>query len=45
MGIKNILINRVSDNSLIFSLESLVDIEEGEIEVFVENKDEYIKVN
>ena len=45
VGIKNILINRVSDNSLIFSLESLVDIEEGEIEVFLENKDEYIKVN
>ena len=45
MGIKNILINRVSDNSLLFSLESLVDIKEGEIEIFLENKDEYIKVN
>ena len=45
VGIKNILINRVSDNSLIFSLESLVDIEEGEIEIFLENKDEYIIVN
>ena len=45
VGIKNILINRVSDNSLFFSLESLVDIKEGEIEIFLENKDEYIKVN
>ena len=45
VGIKNILINRVSDNSLFFSLESLVDIKEGEIEIFLENKDEYIKAN
>ena len=45
LGLKNILINRVSENSLLFSLESLVDIKEGEIEIFLENKDEYIKIN
>ncbi|MDG2000744.1 MAG: protein-disulfide reductase DsbD family protein [Alphaproteobacteria bacterium] len=44
-GIDNITVSRDSENSLLFVLESLVDISEGELEVFLENNDEYIKIN
>ena len=44
-GIDNITVSRDSDNSLLFVIESLVDIPEGELEVFLENNDEYIKIN
>ena len=44
-GINNIFINRDSENSLLFVLESIVDIPEGELEIFLENKNEYIKIN
>jgi suppressor for copper-sensitivity B len=45
VGINNIIINKDSENSLLFTLESLVDIPEGKLEIFIENKDEYIKIN
>jgi len=44
-GIDNITVSRDSESSLLFFLESLVDIPEGELEVFLENNDEYIKIN
>ena len=44
-GIDNITVSRDSENSLLFFLESLVDIPEGELEIFLENNDEYIKIN
>ncbi len=44
-GIDNITVIRDSENSLLFFLESLVDIPEGELEIFLENNDEYIKIN
>ena len=44
-GIDNIKVSRDSEKSLLFFLESLVDIPEGELEIFLENNDEYIKIN
>ena len=44
-GIDNITVSRDSENSLLFFLKSLVDIPEGELEIFLENNDEYIKIN
>ena len=44
-GIDNITVSRDSESSLLFFLESMVDIPEGELEIFLENNDEYIKIN
>ncbi|PPR17060.1 MAG: Thiol:disulfide interchange protein DsbD [Alphaproteobacteria bacterium MarineAlpha9_Bin3] len=45
LGIKNISIAKDSTKSLLLSLESALDFPEGIIEIFLENKDEYIKIN
>ena len=45
LGINNIEIVKDSENSLLLTLESSLDLPNGDIEIFLENKDEYIKIN
>ena len=43
LGINSIVIDKESENSLLLTLDSILDFPEGDIEIFLEHKDEYIK--
>jgi suppressor for copper-sensitivity B len=44
-GIKNIIINKQSNKSLIINIESAVKFPVGPLEIFLENDDDYIKIS
>ncbi len=43
LGINSIVIDKDSENSLLLTLDSILDFPKGDIEIFLEHKDEYIK--
>ena len=43
-GIKNISVSKKSKKTLILNIENSIDFPSGELDIFLENKNDYIKI-